>query len=355
MVKVGGPRALTDAVVAAGGQAPFQTKWAGSWNLPSRSGVGADWDDFFKSCRAAGQTPVTLFFFFGDGGRPNAIRNGVNDPYQGNVFKTAAMGIDVLKAIMARAKAAGVAPAVAIENEAISYNLDDPAPLQAYFDACAAVVHGVGGKVVFSPGDWSDQARVRTVFAKQVAASDYLSVSCVKFAPRHGASAISSTLGTAIGKALTTLRGDSGKPFALCDVAISSYGGQYSTTPPFSGGSGSALEQGQADALRSLAAIDGMEFLCYRDLKDNPTFNTANFGGIAERFVGIERSDGSHKPAHDVLMAMAQAGGAPSPPSQPAPMSSPQTYSQSDLDAAVQRAVAGLKDRIAKAVAALQG
>lgn len=307
----GGPGALTDAVKAAGRRAGYRTKWGGSWNLPQRSGVGADWDSFFRDCKAQSQIPVILFFFMGDQGRPNALRNGVRDPYQGGVFKTVKDGVAVLTAIMAKAKAAGVSPIVAVENESASYNLDDPAPFRAYFDECAKVVHAAGGKVIFSPGDWSDQARVRTVFAQQVASSDYLSVSCVKFAPTHGTAAISSSLGPAIGKALATLRGATGKPIALCDVAISSYGGAYAPAPPYPGGSGAALEGGQADALRSLAAIQGLEFFCYRDLKDNPAFNTANYGGAAELHVGVVRGDGSRKPAFEALMALAPL--APSP------------------------------------------
>lgn len=325
----GGPGALTDAVKAAGRRAGYRTKWGGAWNMPSRSGVGADWDSFFRDCKAQSQIPVIPFFFMGDQGRPNALRNGVKDPYQGGVFKTVKDGLDVLTAIMA--KAAGVAPIVAVENESASYNLDDPAPFRAYFDECAKVVHAAGGKVIFSPGDWSDQARVRTVFAQQVASSDYLSVSCVKFAPTHGATAISSSLGPAIGKALTTLRGATGKSIALCDVAVSSYGGAYAPAPPYLGGSGASLENGQADALRSLAAIQGLEFFCYRDLKDNPTFNTANYGGMAERSVGVMRADGSRKPAFEVLMAMAPPAVSTPLPTPTAPV--PRTYTQAEMDA----------------------
>lgn len=297
---LGGPKVLTDAVKAAGGQVGPRSKWLGAWAI--KSGTGG-WSEFFAACKADGQTPLILWWAWGDQISPAAIKNGVQDTYQ-NVFKTQANLMPLLRDVMRKAKAAGVQPIVAVENEFNKNGCAAAPEFAKWFDDSVAVIRAEcpGSKVLFAPGSWGDLAALAKFYAPQVAESDMVGLQCGFFKPRNAGDP--ATVGTYMASAFAKL--GTAKSRILYDVFLSTYGGAFAKDHPFAGGDGKALETDQAKGIASLGSIPQVEVLVYRDLKDNPTFDVKNYGGYAERFVGVVRSDGTRKPSYDALMALAK-------------------------------------------------
>lgn len=329
-MQVGGPKSVTDAVKAAKGSVGPRSKWLGSWGI--KSGI-ADWDAFFQGCKADGIQPLVISFLWGDFISPAAITNGVQDTQQG-VWKTAKTLLPLLRGVMQKAKAAGVSPLVALDVEFNQHGCEASQVYASWYDDCAATIRAEcpAAKIIFTPGNWGDLHGLVAYYAPQVAKADYVGLQAVLFAPRHGKDAIAST-GNRLAKGFAAMA-SAKKPVILYDVALSTYGGSYASAHPFSGGDGKALEADQAAGLNSLAIIPNLDTMVYRDLKDNSTFSTANYGGLAERFVGVVRSDGTPKPGMASLIALA----APTAPSPAGP-------SIADLQAEIDSLKAALKAR----------
>lgn len=312
---VGGPKSVSEAVKAAGGQVGPRSKWLGAWALNSGT---ADWTGFFNECKAAGQQPLIFWWAWGDDISPTAIKSGVQDRYQ-NVWKNQANLLPLLKDVMAKAKAVGVVPIVAIENEFNKNGCEKSPEFAAWFDASAAVVVANGGQVLFAPGSWGDLVALSVFYQPQVDKSDMVGLQCGYFRPRRTDDL--ALVGDVMARNFAKL--PTGKPRILYDCFLSTYGGAFAKDHPFAGGDGKALEAQQAKAILGLGKVPGLVALVYRDVKDAAGFDVKNYGGYAERFVGVMRSDGTRKPGFDALMSISKPVAAPAPAPAPAPPPDP--------------------------------
>lgn len=355
-MRVGGAMDLVDEIKRNGGEVGPATKWLGSWS--HRYGT-ADFTSFFVECKNRGVQPLIFFWYWGDDISPNAINNGVNDKYQKNaddtpILKTRVKAQSLLSDVASRAKSAGVNAVFVIEHEFNKNGvIETPKPFNDYFVQMAQVVKANGCTVGFCPGIWTDSATIRTKFSPSVLAADILGLQTLLFRPRHPEADFKEA-GPTLARRFAGLRGDLQKPVAIFDLGFSSYGGNYATNHPFSGGNGQTNEGLQAEAIDSVAeamrGISGsVEFVCYRGLKDASTFNVANYGGYAERHVGLIDSTGRKKRAYQSIMEMAK----------PAPPPPPIMYTKEQYDIATQQRdeamaeVTALRAKIAKARAEL--
>lgn len=328
-MKIGGPKPVTDAIKASGGSLGPRSKWLGSW--AQKSGI-ADWDSFFASCKADGVDPLVLFWYWGDDISPAAITNGVQDRYQG-VWKTQAIGLDLITKVMEKAAAAGVAPLVTIENEFNKNGAEKSTTFASYFDAAASKIRAAcpAAKIIFAPGAWGDLAALATFYAAQISKTDMIGTQSGFFLPRNPSGNLA-TVGTGIANAFAKL--GTTKPRILYDVFLSTYGGAYQPSHPFAGGDGRALEAQQAQGITSLGNVPNLTALVYRSIKDDPTFAVSNYGGYAERYVGVSHSDGTQKPGYASLLALAKLTVVQPPPTPtPTPTPVPATYTQAQMDA----------------------
>lgn len=320
MVAVGGPKSVTDTIKANGGLVGQRSMWAGSWML--KSGYGG-LDNFYAGCKADGIQPLMLVWPIGDDDGVKFLTSGVTDMYQG-VWKTRQDGLNITREVARRAKAAGVQPIVVLNNEFNKGALQASQDFASFYDDQVAIIRSEcpGAKIVFAPGAWGDLAALAAFYKPQVDKSDMVGLQCGFFLPRSPNSDLA-TVGSKMAAAFDKLPA---KPRILYDAFLSTYGGAYSPTHPFPGGDGRALEAAQAEAIRGLGAIRDLTSLVYRDLKDNPTFDVRNYGGHAERHVGLARADGSRKPGYDALLSIAKPLPVPPPPP-------PVTYTQAQFSA----------------------
>lgn len=324
-------------------------------------------DAFFAECKRAGVDPLVLAWVFGDAISTAAILNGVNDPYQKRtdgkpIFITKAKALSWLTTMAQKATAAGVKPIVAIEHEFAQEGLEtDASAFGPYFDEASAAIRKAcpDARIAFCCPIWEDENVIGRTYAKQIAAADIVGSQTLLFPPRHGVTEFRNA-GLNFTDAFANLRRmAAGKPTAIIDLGFSSYGGAYAKTPPFAGGDGRANEALQAEAIASIAKVPDLDFVVYRALRDDPSFNTANYGGYAERHVGVVRSDGTKKPAHAALIALSIQ-----PPPPPTPLEQAQARirqleamvaSTSDENGLLKANVANLNDRIATATRVLTG
>lgn len=301
-MNVGGPKRLTDAIKAAGGQVGPRSYWAGAWML--KSGYGG-LDSFYAGCKADGAQPLVLVWPIGDDDGRKFLTTGVMDQYQG-VFKTRQHGLDMTREVARRAKAAGLSPIIVLNNEFNKAGMTANPDFAKFYDEQVAIIRAEcpTAKIVFPPGAWGDLSALVAYYRPQVEKSDMVGVQCGYFHPRNPTAKLSER-GAALTAAFSKL--GTTKPRILYDVFLSSYGGSYSPTHPFPGGDGRALESEQAAAISSLKNVPNLTAIVYRDLKDAPTFDVKNWGGYAERHVGVVRADGTRKPGYEALMALARA------------------------------------------------
>lgn len=310
-MRIGGPGNVTDAIKANGGEVGPRTTWvtAGVENW----GLGY-LDSFFADCKRDGMDPLVKLWVWGDMISTPAIQDGVDDKYQRNkdgspIHITREKAYAWARTMAEKATAAGVAPHVVIEHEFGKNGVDkDRTAFGPYFSRVADIIITAcpDARIVFCSAIWNDQAVIARNYAMQIGKADVLGLQTLLFAPRHPEDQFRNA-GKNLAKAFDVLRqATPEKPAAIIDLGFSSYGGAYAKAHPFAGGDGRAHEDLQATAVRSMTDVPGLEFIAYRNLKDLPGFSVSNFGGHAERHLGVVRSDGSKKPAYAALMDLAR-------------------------------------------------
>lgn len=284
--------------------AAYATTWAGAWI--QHDGWGA-FDADVDAALAAGATPLVQFWYWGDSIAPACVANGCHDAlHDADLSRDAwfAMGRTLGDHLAARLE--GRSAIVIVETEFNKNGMDAP-DAAAAFDAdlarMAGVLHATPGvRVGVGFGDWAHENWAR--FPQAVAAADLVGFQAMRASTRH-ADAEYRAAPDAIVAAARELQARFGKPLLLGDLALSSWGGA----------GGEAL---QADVLRALAErapelrAAGVEGVAYRSLRDDPSMDPANYFGEAERAWGLERADGSAKPALDAWRSLAAAWDEPS-------------------------------------------
>ena len=308
--------------------------WLGPWTNVNADGTVPQLDQHQAWCKARGITPVYQFYYWGDSISLDALK-GTATPKG----KTIADWWKLAKAVASRLKESGGLAYVIIETEFNkNHVMDEPAVFDKAFRDMAWTIKGIAPevKVVSSPGSWADP---RGLYEKLPGVRQTVDIPGTQFmrgVVREGARVYDATDEDAIlyFERLRTIFPD--KPLMLTDLALSTYGGAYSSTPPFGGGSGGAEEARQASVLQSLAAAKpklaslGVSMMFYREVKNNHSRDPpkVNYYGYAEGHFGVIRDDGTEKPGFAALKALAAPS--PTPPPQPGP--APETVPKVDYD-----------------------
>ena len=200
---------------------------------------------------------------------------------------------------------------VIIETEFNKHGIETYEPFDGYLKEQIDIFKRHGNiKTVVGFGNWGKSNWSR--FDRAAAAADYVGVQLLRSSVRDASIYLDAvdTLVTSAQHLHTTF----GKPALVTDLALSSYPSTSYET----------YQDVVFDELfrRSSELKDaGVRAILYRMLSDDPTFDTSNYHGIAERHWGLLRADGSAKPAFSRVVSGLNAENTPptsgTPPTTP--------------------------------------
>jgi hypothetical protein len=156
-------------------------------------------------------------------------------------------------------------------------------------------------RVVVGFGNWGSSEWGR--FDRAVAASDMVGIQLLRSSVREPGPRYLGAVDALVTGA-RALRAKFDKPVMIMDLALSTYPSQE-------------YERHQANVLRQLFARSselkgaGVFAVIWRQIVDDPDFDTSNYHGQAERHWGVVRADGTAKPAFAVLRDGIQAEAPP--------------------------------------------
>jgi hypothetical protein len=182
--------------------------------------------------------------------------------------------------------AAGGEAVVVVETEFNKNGVEKYRPFDDDLAKVAAIFHEQGVKVVLGFGSWGQSTWSN--FRGAIAASDYLGMQLLRSSVRDAASylqAVDTLVGTA-----RQLQRSFGKPSMVIDLALSSYPDQRFE-------SHQAAVMGELFTRLPELKQAGVRGIIWRQIQDDPGFDTSNYHGMAERYWGLLRADGSAKPA----------------------------------------------------------
>jgi hypothetical protein len=265
----------------------YASIWAGSWI--QKSGWGGI-ESQLKSAKKNGLVPVVQWWYWGDDISPNVVENGIWDARQ-SVQKNKATWYrlsnelaDVIVRVMGPDAAL-----VVVEPEFNKNGIETYEPFDALLAEQVTIFHRKGDiKVGIGFGNWAPEYWSR--FAGAVDKSDFVGTQLLQSSIRDAATYLKTvdTLITGAGY----LQGRFHKPCLIIDLALSSY-------PQ------SEYEGYQAAVIKELFARlpelkkVGVHGLIWRQLADDPKFDTSNYHGVAERFWGLFHADGTPKAAFE--------------------------------------------------------
>jgi hypothetical protein len=273
----------------------YGTFWVGAWT--QRYG----WDEAEQKLRTArklGVTPVIQWWYWGDEISPSAVENGVRDARHGvmkNRATWARMSTELTDLV---ARTMGDREAIVVlETEFNKDGIESYEPFDGYLAEQAKILHGKGNiKVVIGFGNWGRAEWSR--FDKAIAESDLLGTQLLQSSARDAATYMK-TVDTLITGA-RTLQATFGKPSLIMDLALSSYPtATYETNQ-------AAVIQELFTRIGELKAA-GVRGIIWRAMNDDPSFDTTNYHGVAERHWGLVRADGTPKPAFTAFRSGVQA------------------------------------------------
>lgn len=313
--------ASVQAARAQGMPIAYGSIWAGAWN--QRWGWGGI-EDQLNTAKATGVTPVIQWWYWGDDITPACVENGCYDARQG-VQKDKATWTRMsneLADLIVRVMGPGSATIVVIEAEFNKSGIENYEPFDGYLAQHAAIFRGRNLKVGLEFGNWGRS--LWTNFDRAVAASDVLGAMALLSSLRDA-----STYQTATDMLLDAARyyqTTFGKPVFITDFALSSYPEPtYETLQD--------IEVAEVFARMPEFRAAGVQGLIWRMLKDDPTFDTSNYHGIAERHWGLLRADGSRKAAFSTFLngMLASADEGPALPAAPSGLTAAAGNAQATL------------------------
>lgn len=301
-MRFGGDISTVPRARSQGLELSYGTFWLGSWTQKY------GWGYAYENLRAAASsdiTPVINWWYWGDDISPQCVENGCWDGRQG-VWKDKAnwyrMTEDLARTI--EATMGGRETVVVLETEFNKGGIETYEPFDGYLADAADILHARGNiKVVLGFGNWGRQNWPR--FDRAVQSSDLLGMQLLRSSIRDARS-YSSAVSTLVSSA-QYLQGTFGKPTIVTDLGLSSYAGYEHPQA-----------QVVADLFGRMGELKnaGVQAVLYRMLVDDPTFDTSNYHGEAERHWGLLRADGSQKPAFAIFaegLRHENGGGIPAP------------------------------------------
>lgn len=287
-LKVGTSLGSVDALSNLGAKPDYGTFWVGIWTKKDWDSV----DNQLRNARAKGVTPFIQWYYWGDDITPTCVEKGCYSTLHGG-WKTKsdwnAMAVTLAKRIRS---VMGNAPVVVnLETEFNKQGIQSFEAFDGYLAAQASTfrTHAPNAKLVLGFGNWGWQYYKN--FDRAIAKVDYLGFQELLGSTRDSDYAYDRGVDRILAAA-KNLHDTFRKPTFLTDTGFSSY-----PEPKYSDYQ-ERMVKGLFARLDELAAA-GVHAWMYRAMHDNPTFNTANYYGYAERYWGFIRKDGSWKPAMD--------------------------------------------------------
>jgi hypothetical protein len=259
----------------------YGSTWAGSW--VQRYGWGGI-ESELSQARAAGVTAVIPWLYWSDDISPSCVENGCTDRYQG-VWKDKTTWMRLANELADVAARYGGA-LIVIEPEFNKGGIENYEAFDGYLAEQAAIFHQRGLQVVIGFGNWG-RSHWRN-FDRAVAAADVLGTMALQSSQRDAGTYLSGA--DQLVSAAQYLAGQFGKPILIYDVGFSSY-----PEPSYE----THQETVVADIFRRMPELRaaGVQGMIWRMLADDPSFDTSNYHGIAERYWGVLHSDGRPKAA----------------------------------------------------------
>jgi hypothetical protein len=261
----------------------YGSTWAGAWNQKlGWKGVEED----LRRAKAAGAIPVVQWWYWGDDISPSCVENGCKDKYHGVQKDKATWSrmSNELADLIVRVGGADSQALVVIETEFNKNGIENYEPFDGYLAEQAAIFHQRGLKVVVGFGNWG-QSQWKN-FDRAVAAADLLGTMALQSSVRDASTYLSGA--DRLIAAAQYFHKTFGKPTFVTDFAFSSY-----PDPSYELYQDTVIRDifRRMDEFRA-AGVQGM---VWRMLSDDPTFDTNNYHGMAERDWGLLHADGRPK------------------------------------------------------------
>jgi hypothetical protein len=270
---------------ALGAPIAYGALWVGSW---TQKYGWAPIEAQLKEARSRGVTPVINWWYWGDDISPQCVEKGCDDRRQGvhkdkeTWFRMSRELADLIDKVSGHRGAI-----VVLETEFNKNGIETYKPFDNFLAEQMKIFHAKPNiKVALGFGNWGREHWNR--FALSVAECDFLGTQLLQSSVRD-AKTYDNTVDTLITGA-KELQRKFGKPSLVIDLALSSY-------PEAS------YAKRQADVVKELfdrlpeLKRAGVQGLIWRQVADNPKFDTSNYHGIAERYWGLLHADGTPKPA----------------------------------------------------------
>jgi len=263
--------------------------WTGAWNQKY------GWDTprhELREARKQGVVPVVHWWYWGDEISPAAVRDGVVDARhqvrkdKDTWFRMAGELADTIASEMGGREAV-----VVLETEFNKNGIENDRAFDDALAEQARLFKSRGNiKVVLGFGNWGQASWGR--FAGAAGASDMVGTQLLRSSVREPAAYMSSVDTLLSGVRALHQRFD--KPVMVMDLALSTY-----PSADYEGRQAAVLR----DLFNRMGELKGagVTGLIWRQIVDDPRFDTSNYHGQAERHWGVLRSDGSAKPGFEVL------------------------------------------------------
>lgn len=264
--------------------------WTGAWNQKY------GWDTPQQELREAekwGVVPVVHWRYWGDEIGPSVVENRVVVDMRHQVRKDEQTWFRMAGELadMVAREMGGREAVVVLETEFDKDGIENHEFFDGYLAEQARIFKSRGNiKVVLGFSNWGRSQWSR--FDRAIAESDMLGTQLLRSSVREPAGYLKA-VDTLLAGA-RTLHARFRKPVMIMDLALSSY-------------PSSEYEQHQATVLRQLFSrlgelkAAGVTALIWRQIVDDPQFDSSSYHGQAGRHWGVLRSDGSPKPGFQVL------------------------------------------------------
>lgn len=263
----------------------FGVFWMGSWTQKYGWGYA---EQHLAAAKARGLTPIVHWWYWGDDISPDCVERGCEDRRQG-VWKDRATWYRMtreLGAVIGKTMQ-GAETIVIVETEFNKGGIEHYEPFDGYLLDQIVELHRIPGvKVVVGFGNWglSNWAR----FDRAASAADLVGTQLLRSSVRDAATYQQAvdTLVSGMAHLNNTFR----KPSLVIDLALSSYpSAEYEAHQE-------AVVRTLFQRAGELQAL-GATGIVWRAIVDDASMDTSNYHGMAERYWGFVRSDGSEKPA----------------------------------------------------------
>ena len=259
--------------------------WVGPWI--QKYGWGAI-EAQLKEARARGVTPVINWWYWGDDISPQFVEHGGEDRFQ-HVHKDKAtwtrMSHELADLIDRTSGHRGAI--VVLETEFNKNGIESYKPFDNLLVEQMQIFHQKPNiKVAIGFGNWGREYWNR--FALAVSECDFLGTQLLQSSVRDAKTYLGA-VDTLVSGA-KELQQKFHKPSLVIDLALSSY-------PE------SKYAEYQADVVKELfdrlpeLKRAGVQGVIWRQVSDDPKFDTSNYHGVAERYWGLLHADGTPKPA----------------------------------------------------------